>query len=95
MKHVIIAVFVAIAGASTAYSQRKYADPIPQPHKFPDPCDNPTVKRWGPMDQKGNFNYITPAKILDALKLVREGRLIRLDHLIEPGRNGVIGRHGY
>ena len=81
--------------ASTAYSQRKYADPIPQPHKFPDPCDNPTVKRWGPMDQKGNFNYITPAKILDALKLVREGRLIRLDHLIEPGRNGVIGRHGY
>ena len=43
------------------------------------------------MDQKGNFNYITPAKILDALKLVREGRLIRLDHLIEPGRNGVIG----
>ncbi len=48
MKHVIIAVFVAIAGASTAYSQRKYADPIPQPHKFPDPCDNPTVKRWGP-----------------------------------------------
>jgi len=95
MKHVIIAVSVLIAGASTAYSQRKYADPIPQPHKFPDPCDNPTVKRWGPMDQKGNFNYITPAKILDALKLVREGRLIRLDHLIEPGRNGVIGRHGY
>src|SRR5437899_8133655 len=43
------------------------------------------------MDQKGNFNYITPSKILDALKLVREGRLIRLDHLIEPGRNGVIG----
>ena len=29
MKHVIIAVFVLIAGASTAYSQRKYADPIP------------------------------------------------------------------
>jgi len=91
MKHVIIAVFVVIAGASTAYSQRKYADPIAQPHKFPDPCDNPTVKRWGPMDQKGNFNYITPAKVLDALKLVRDGRLIRLDHLIEPGRNGVIG----
>ena len=91
MKHVIIAVFVLIAGASTAYSQRKYADPIPQPYKFPDPCDNPTVKRWGPMDQKGNFNYITPAKVLDAVKLVREGRLIRLDHLIEPGRNGVIG----
>src|SRR5207249_4992149 len=43
MKHVIIAVSVLIAGASTAYSQRKYADPIPQPHKFPDPCDNPTV----------------------------------------------------
>src|SRR5215475_9527032 len=80
MKPLIVIMFVLIAGASTAYSQRKYADLIPQPHKFPDPCDNPTVKRWEPMDQKGNFNYITPAKVLDALKLVREGRMIRLDH---------------
>ena len=94
MKHVIIAVFVAIAAHRQLIPNASTQTRSP-PHKFPDPCDNPTVKRWGPMDQKGNFNYITPAKVLDALKLVREGRLIRLDHLIEPGRNGVIGRHGY
>jgi hypothetical protein len=80
-----------MACAEVGYSQRTYADPIPTPHEYPDPCNNPTVNRWGRADQKGNFNYVTPAKILDALKLVREGRTIRLDHLIEPGRNGVIG----
>lgn len=70
---------------------RKYADTIPNPLTPPDPCENPTVKRWGRQDQKGNFNFVTPAKVLSALKLVREGRLIRLDHLWEPGRNGVLG----
>ena len=70
---------------------RMYADPIPKPLTPPDPCDNPTVKRWGPQDQRGNFNLITPAKVLDALKLVKDGRFIRLDHLWEPGRNGVLG----
>jgi hypothetical protein len=68
-----------------------YADPIPNPLAPPDPCDNPTVRRWGKDDQKGNFNFVTPAKVLDALKLVKEGRFIRLDHLWEPGRNGVLG----
>jgi hypothetical protein len=29
--------------------------------------------------------------VLEAMKLVREGRFIRLDHLWEPGRNGVLG----
>src|SRR2546423_7326573 len=62
---------------------RKYADPIPNPLTSPDPCDNPTVKRWGPKDQRGNFNFVTPAKVLSALKLVKEGRLIRVDHLWE------------
>src|SRR5207245_7347515 len=51
----------------------------------------PTVKRWRPMEQKGNFNYITTNKSIYAMKSVREGRLIHLDHLIEPGRNGAIG----
>src|SRR5262245_30648258 len=91
VKVIILTACVVIMWNSSGYSQRKYVDVILNPFVFPDPCDNPTVKRWGPTDQKGNFNYITPVKILNALKLVREGRLIRLDHLIEPGRNGVVG----
>ncbi len=93
----IVAAVVLAAGASffpPVFAQttaRTYADPIPNPHRYPDPCNNPTVTRWGPGDQKGNFNYITPAKIVTALKLATEGLVIRLDHLIEPGRNGVIG----
>src|SRR6185503_12320523 len=68
-----------------AKSVGEYADPIPNPLTPPDPCDNATVRRWGKDDQKGNFNFVTPAKVLDALKLVKEGRFIRLDHLWEPG----------
>src|SRR5262249_26241065 len=93
IRTVVLVVIVLTLGPSAARSQspRKYADVIANPFVYPDPCNNPTVRRWGPQDQKGNFNYITSAKILNALKLVREGRLIRLDHLLEPGRNGVIG----
>lgn len=83
-----------LAGQSTlktSNTARKYADPIPNPLTPADPCDNTTVKRWGREDQKGNFNYLSPAKVLESLKLVREGRFIRLDHLWEPGRNGVLG----
>lgn len=86
-----------LAGQSVAKvpnTTRKYADSIPNPLTPPDPCDNATVARWGKQDQKGNFNYLTPAKTLEALKLVREGRFIRLDHLWEPGRNGVLGNIG-
>ncbi len=80
--------------AKVPATTKKYADLIPNPLTPPDPCANATVTRWGKQDQKGNFNYLTPAKTLEALKLVREGRFIRLDHLWEPGRNGVLGNVG-
>src|SRR6478735_10830842 len=34
--------------------------------------------RWGPEDQRGNGNLMTPLKVLDALKLVRTGEIISL-----------------
>jgi kynurenine formamidase len=40
------------------------------------PC--PTASKFGPDDQIGNVNYITPAKTLAAAKLVTKGRAYRL-----------------
>jgi kynurenine formamidase len=40
------------------------------------PC--PTASKFGPGDQIGNVNYITPAKTLAATKLVTKGKAYRL-----------------
>ena len=40
------------------------------------PC--PTASKFGPTDQIGNVNYITPAKTLAATKLVTTGKSYRL-----------------
>src|SRR4051795_8262459 len=40
------------------------------------PC--PTASKFGPDDQVGNINYITPAKTLAASKLVTTGKAYRL-----------------
>lgn len=40
------------------------------------PC--PTASKFGPDDQIGNLNYVTPAKTLAASKLVTKGRAYRL-----------------
>ena len=51
------------ASIITAYAQDK-------------PC--PTASKFGPNDQIGNVNYITPAKTLAATKLVTTGKAYRL-----------------
>src|ERR1044072_4522630 len=40
------------------------------------PC--PTASKFGPDDQIGNGNYITPAKTLAATRLVKTGKTYRL-----------------
>jgi kynurenine formamidase len=47
------------------------------------PC--PTASKFGPNDQIGNLNYITPAKTLAASKLVTKGRAYRLG--VETNKN--------
>jgi kynurenine formamidase len=48
-----------------------------------EPC--PTASKFGPNDQIGNVNYITPAKTLAATKLVTKGKAYRLG--IETNKN--------
>jgi kynurenine formamidase len=41
--------------------------------------------RWGAQDQAGASNWITPAKVLEAAKLIKTGKIYNLDHPYELG----------
>lgn len=41
--------------------------------------------RWGAGDEAGGSNWITPAKVLDAAKLIRDGKTYKLGRTYEPG----------
>ena len=41
--------------------------------------------RWGQGDQAGASNWITPDKVLDAAKLIRDGKIYRLGRTYEAG----------
>jgi kynurenine formamidase len=38
--------------------------------------------KWGAGDERGGANHVTPANVLRALKLVRTGQVIELNHLL-------------
>ena len=40
---------------------------------------------WGPMDQAGASNRITPEKIVAAMRLVETGRVFEIGHVYERG----------
>lgn len=40
---------------------------------------------WGPGDQAGGSNWITPAKVLEAVKLVKTGKIYELGQVYERG----------
>ena len=41
--------------------------------------------RWGPADEAGASNLMTPAKVLEAVKLITTGKVYRLGRDYEPG----------
>ena len=55
----------------------------------PAPAAAPTApwwpSRWGQGDQAGASNWITPDKVLDAAKLIRDGKIYRLGRVYEAG----------
>jgi kynurenine formamidase len=48
---------------------------------------------WGPDDQRGAANRITPAKVLEAVATIREGRIYELGRVYEQGMPLVGNRH--
>jgi hypothetical protein len=63
-------------------------DPIPNEFVLPDPCDNPTTRRWGPDDEVGNLNYLTEERVRDTLGLIRLGKVYEIGRILEPGQMG-------
>lgn len=41
--------------------------------------------KWGKDDQAGASNWITPAKVLDAVKLIKDGKIYRIGRVYESG----------
>ena len=48
---------------------------------------------WGPDDERGAANRLTPAKVLRAVQLIRDGKVYELGHVYEPGMPMLSGRH--
>ncbi len=48
---------------------------------------------WGPEDQRGAANRITPAKVLEALSLIEEGKIYQLGRVYEQGMPLLGNRH--
>ena len=63
-------------------------DRIPDTVELPNPCDNPTTRMWGPSDELGNLNYLTPERVRENLALIRTGKIYNLAHILEPGQMG-------
>ncbi len=63
-------------------------DKIPFELELPDPCDNTTTRKWGPDDELGNLNYLTPERIAENLGLIRLGKVYNLSHALDPGQMG-------
>lgn len=43
-----------------------------------------TWERWGPDDQRGALNYLTPARVAAAAQLVRTGRAVSMSLPVDP-----------
>jgi len=48
---------------------------------------------WGPDDQRGAANRITPAKVLEAVSLIEEGKIYQLGRVYEDGMPLLGNRH--
>jgi kynurenine formamidase len=48
---------------------------------------------WGADDERGAANHITAKKVLEAIGLIREGRIYQLGRVYEPGMPLFPGRH--
>jgi kynurenine formamidase len=80
--------FLATHSACAESTTELPMDPIPHELELPDPCDNPTTRLWGPDDELGNLNYLTPERVSENLGLIRYGKVYELSHALEPGQMG-------
>jgi kynurenine formamidase len=56
-------------------------------------AENTSPTEWGPEDERGAANRITPQKVLEAAQLIKEGRIYELGQVYEAGMPVFPGRH--
>jgi kynurenine formamidase len=56
-----------------------------QPRWMPPSPAERCPSRWGVADERGSANLLTPAKLVEASRLVTNGRTYELGHVLEPG----------
>jgi kynurenine formamidase len=72
-RHGILGLAALVLAASPLLGQTEGYDPFPG------------ASPWGPGDQAGATNTQTPARVLDATKLIKKGKVYRLGHRYEAG----------
>lgn len=63
---------------SLAFLGTSQGQELPQPPA-------PGSSKWGPEDERGSANLITPAKVLGAVRLIKEGQVYQLGSVYEEG----------
>jgi kynurenine formamidase len=66
----------AMAPGAQAEAQQTFTNPIAN-QWWPSP--------WGPQDQQGALNRITPQKVLEAARLIKTGKIYQLSLMLERG----------
>ena len=72
----ILTILLAIVCLAGGFPLRCAADDLPQPPK-------PGSSRWGKDDQRGAANRLTPQKVLEAVQLIKKGRVYSLGRVYE------------
>src|SRR3954469_12896081 len=83
MKFALVAVFAALLLIDAGPAGAQSWQPPPDSQRCP--------SKWGPDDQRGSGNLMTPETVLRATKLIRTGEVIELGHVLSaamPFTNG-------
>ena len=99
---------LALGGFATRGRAQERRDPPSEAELTRWLTDKSNWGRWGPDDEKGAVNLVTPAKRTQAAALVRKGRSVSLSRVFEPdqqfirrfdmsetGAGGVVDYYGF
>ena len=74
---IAVALVIAVLLGTTASAAFAQATTPIGPQRWP--------SRWGPGDEAGASNLMTPEKVLEAVKPITAGKVYRLGRVYEPG----------
>lgn len=81
-----LAVVVQLIAASLLLSITLWSQETPAESKW-------WPSEWGPEDQRGAANRIIPSKVIQAARLITDGKIYKLGHVYEPGMPLFGNRH--